>query len=189
MMITMPTSRIRSLGLAWVLAVVATALMPNPSHAQRVVTRLQGFRDPILLDTLVFQRAKTGAPMTQSFAALREVYKELRVPLDLDDPKYNHVGSFTLRLTTRLGGERLSTYFSCGRGMTGENADTWRLSIAMATFLRPAGPDDTEIGTGTAASAQDMGGAAKDHVTCGSSGFLEARIARMVRDKLAAAKP
>jgi len=36
---------------------------------------------------------------------------------------------------------------------------------------------------------EPMGGAAKDQVMGGSSGCLEARIARMVRDKLAAAKP
>jgi hypothetical protein len=95
-------------------------------------------------------------------------------------------------MTSRLGGERLSNYFNCGRGMTGENADTWRLSIVMATFLKPIGSDDSEIGTGMAANAQDMGGAAKDQVMCGTSGLLESRIARMVREKLAAppaAKP
>lgn len=186
------TYRSWSLGLAFVLAMATIVTSPSESRAQGVVARLQGFRDPILLDTLVFAREKTGAPMAATFAALRDVYKELRLPLDLDDARYSRVGSFKLRLTGRLGGERLSTYFNCGRGMTGENADTWRLSIAMATFLRPSGPNDTEMGTGLVANAQDMGGAAKDQVMCGSSGYLKARLVRLVREKLAAspaAKP
>ncbi len=184
MMITPPMSRIRLFGLALVFATLGTMATPVVSQAQGVTARLIGFRDPILLDTLVFSRQKTGAPIAETFAALREVYKELKLPLELDDPRDFRVGSFKLRMTVRLAGERLSNYFNCGRGMTGENADTWRLQIVMATFLRPAGPDETEIGTGMAANAQDMGGAAKDIVMCGTSGGLEARIARMVREKL-----
>lgn len=60
----------------------------------------------------------------------------------------------------------------------------WRLTIAIATFIEPVGEGRTRIGTGFVAAAEDMGGASKDPVACGSFGLLESRIARMVKEKL-----
>ncbi|MGQ0648222.1 MAG: hypothetical protein ACT4P7_11690, partial [Gemmatimonadaceae bacterium] len=57
----------------------------------------------------------------------------------------------------------------------------WQLSIAIATFLTPTADGKANVGTGFSASAQDMGGAAKEPSPCASTGRLEARIARMLR--------
>jgi hypothetical protein len=69
--------------------------------------------------------------------------------------------------------------------MAGANADYWRLSIAIASFVTPVGATRSTLGTGLVASAQDVGGAAKDPASCASSGLLEARIVTMVKKRLA----
>lgn len=167
-------------------ALGAVMLTASSLDAQRPapVVRLPAHINPIQLDTLVIAWERTAAPRGEVFAAVRSAYESLRIKPDYVDSLAGHFGVLKLRASTKLGGERLSTYFNCGRGMAGDNADQWRLSIALVTFLRPSGVSNTEFGTGLAAQAQDMSGVSKDQVTCGSTGQLETRLIKLANQKL-----
>lgn len=162
-------------------------LFAPPLHAQRPapVVRLPAHINPIQLDTLVIAWERTDAPRGEVFAAVRSAFETLRIQIDYVDSLAGHIGILKLRISTRLGGERLSTFFNCGRGMSGDNADQWRLSLAFVTFLRSSGVRYTEFGSGLAAQAQDISGVSKDQVMCGSTGELETRIIQLSRAKLA----
>ena len=135
----------------------------------------------IVLDTLVYARDTVRAPMAETFAAVRATYAALKLPREWADSANGQLGTLRARLTYQLGGERLSQYFNCGQGLTGANADTWRLTIAIVTFLQPAGEGKVRLGTGAVAEAQDMSGVSTEPAMCGSSGLLEARILRACR--------
>ncbi len=155
-------------------------------HAQRPapVVRLPAHVNPIQLDTLVIAWERSDASRGEVFAAVRSAFESLRIKPDYVDSLAGHIGVLKLRASTKLGGERLSTFFNCGRGMAGDNADQWRLAIAFVTFLRPSGVSSTEFGSGLAAQAQDMSGVSKDQVPCGSTGELETRIVKLAKQKL-----
>lgn len=172
------------------LGVTVALLAPLPSldaQAQRPRVKFPAYQFDIALDTLVFTRDTVSAPAAQTFAAVRAAYAALRIPREWADSANGQLGTLRLRASTSLAGQRLSRYFNCGQGLTGDHADMWRLSIAMVTFVQPADGGVVRVGTGLAAQAQDMAGASKDPVGCGSTGLLEARVMQLVREALAKA--
>ena len=172
----------RALALVVLLPLAASAAAAQPPRPR---VKLRAFAQEIAMDTLVYARETIAAPAAVAFAAAREAYTKLKIPREVLDSANGQVGMLRLRSTYTLGGQRLSVYFNCGMGLTGSNADSWRLTIALVTFLTPKGSDSTVVGTGAAAQAEDMGGASKDPVACGSTGLLESRIAKLVREGVA----
>ena len=168
------------------LALVASIALTSDVAAQQLLVRvrLPAFPQEIALDTLVHSREELPATPQAVFAAVQSVYTELKVPREVADSIAGVVGARRFRTSRSIGGKRYSVYLNCGEGLTGANADVWRLTIAIATFIEPVGEGRSRVGTGFVAAAQDMGGASKDPVTCGSFGLLESRIARMVKEKL-----
>lgn len=161
-------------------AATAQAQPPRPHVKFRV------YPTEVFLDTLVSSRDTVAAPAAQVFAAVRAAYAALKIPRDLADSANGQLGTLRMRASNALGGELLSTYFNCGQGITGPNADQWRLQLAVVTFVQPAGEGRSRLGTGVAAEAQDMSGVSTAPAMCGSSGLLEARILKEVRARLAA---
>jgi hypothetical protein len=166
-------------------ALLALALVAPVAAAQtpRFRVKLRAFPMEVALDTLVFNKVKVGAPMGPTFAALRDVYSELKLPKPTADSANGQLAVLRLVRTYTIGNERMSVYFNCGTGLTGANADTWRLTIALASYTQPAAGDSTTVSTGIVAQAEDMGGASKEPVMCGSTGLLETRIATMVKER------
>ena len=181
--------RLRALvGAALALGLLCT--VPNGAlRAQGAspVIRMPAYPQLITLDTLVLAWEPVAGARDQVLLAVRATYQELKLEPDFVDPAGGSIGTLKARARLRLGGEKLSNYFNCGRGMTGENADEWRLTIAAVTFSRKNASGALELGTGVTAQAQDMGGASTQPAPCGSMGTLEARILAMVRARLAAA--
>lgn len=177
-------SRTTSLALAGAMALIVATVTPIAAQAPRPRVKLRAFPVEIALDTLVFARDTMSAPMGETFAAVRAVYAALKLPREWADSANGQLGTLRARATYQLGGERLSVYFNCGQGITGSNADTWRLTIALVTFLQPAGDGRTRVGTGAVAEAQDMSGTSTEPAMCGSTGLLEARILKAVRARL-----
>jgi hypothetical protein len=181
------TSRLNTRRLARRLALAgalsALLLVPAESEAQapRPRVKLRAHPVDVTLDTLVFARDTVSASMGETFAAVRAVYTALKLPRDWADSANGQLGTLRHRATYTLGGQRLSVYFNCGQGIAGANADTWRLNMALVTFLQPAGDGKTRIGTGIVAEAQDMSGTSTEPAMCGSMGLLESRIHKEVR--------
>lgn len=80
-----------------------------------------------------------------------------------------------------LAGSPLSRFLDCGTGITGPNADSFRVILAFAALVDSVGPSSTRIRLTVLAGAESTEGVAKTAVACASSGALEERILTAVR--------
>lgn len=167
--------------LAGTVGALALSSLEASAQAPRPRVKMRAYQVDVMLDTLIFARDTVSASMGEAFAAVRAVYAALKIPRDYADSTNGQIGTLRHRATYTLGGQRLSVYFNCGQGIAGANADTWRLNMALVTFLQPAGEGKTRIGTGIVAEAQDMSGTSTEPAMCGSMGLLESRIHKEVR--------
>jgi hypothetical protein len=85
------------------------------------------------------------------------------------------------RLVTRLGKKPVSTYLSCGEGMTGPNADSWFVYLTVRAVVSPAAGTDSELQLQLSADAVDVPGGRSDRVVCATNGSLEAEIMKRLQ--------
>ena len=173
------------------LALVAAAIVfPAAAHAQpsfasggpasepELNVRIKGFRDRILLDTVGRWQPVPGTPR-QNFRATLQVLDSLKIPVvwaDSISGLIQHAG-FVAR--SQLGGKSVSHSFRCGMGIAGDYADTWRVHVAYAIWLKPDG-SNSQMKVSMVAGASDVEGVSKPAVQCGSTGWLEQSIAKIV---------
>lgn len=126
--------------------------------------------------TLDAWETSVPAPVERVWAAVPAVYEEIGLAGGglLRDGERSF--AYRARMPRRLAAKRPSTYVSCGRGMTGNNADEYEVRLFVVTSGAPTETGST-IGTTVDASATPRGvsGAA---VPCTSTGELERLIAR-----------
>ena len=169
------------------LAPRADAQLPGQARTStvpRLRTALPGYPDPIALDT-VANYTEMKAPPGVVFTAAVEALKALDIPIAVRDSSHGTVGNLGWTKMRQLGGKTMSTSFNCGSGMTGPNADAYRLTIAAVVMIEALPNGNSRVGIALVGSAQDVQGAAKDPVACGTNGFTEARIEALMRTKLA----
>lgn len=175
------TSSRRAAMLSVLVGTLAVSSLEANAQALRPRVKMRAYPVDVTLDTLVFARDTVSASMGEAFAAVRAVYTALKIPRDWADSTNGQLGTLRHRATHTLGGQRLSVYFNCGQGIAGANADTWRVNMALVTFIQPAGEGKVRLGTGVVAEAQDMSGTSTEPAMCGSMGLLESRIHKDVR--------
>ena len=168
-------------------ATVAEAQLPGQARAQqptvRLRTALPGYPDPIALDTVANYTEMKAAPGVVFNAAV-EAFKTLDIPVTVRDSIHGTVGNLGWIKLRQLAGKTMSTSFNCGSGMTGPNADAYRLTIAAVVMIDALPNGNSRVGVALVGSAQDVQGASKDPVACGSNGYTEGRIEALVRAKL-----
>ncbi len=164
----------------------ASAQLPGQPRAQPVMrlrTGIPGFPDPIALDT-VAQYREYKAPMGAVFTAALAAYKALDIPITVRDSSHGTLGNLSWTKMRQLAGKTMSASFNCGSGMTGPNADSYRLTLATAVMIEGLPNGGSRVGIAFVAGAQDIQGAAKDPVSCGTNGYVEARLEEIIRSKL-----
>lgn len=109
--------------------------------------------------------------------------------LDVEPGTLNHTAhvisntSFVVR--RQLGGVNLSRYLDCGSGLTGPAAN--QLKITMSLVLQVVGDSSGVSTLRTQVNGYGQSEATSDPpVHCATTGALEARIAKMVNEALAA---
>jgi hypothetical protein len=168
----------RALILSTFAAVSASAL---PAQQYRARVRLPAYPAVIALDTLAVRSELTAAPAGEVFTvAAAALEHELKIDLRLRDSTAGVVGNLEIVKMRRLGNAAMSRYVSCGSGMTGPNADNYRIFLAIAAFVDSIAPDKTRLGVAVAAAAQDLQGSSKAPVACSSTGAAEGQIRRIV---------
>jgi hypothetical protein len=70
----------------------------------------------------------------------------------------------------------MSSWIRCGEGITGPNADSWRVSIAILSAVERVAKDTTRVRTVVVASARNMAGGSSAPMMCTTSGQLEEAI-------------
>ena len=160
--------------------------VPSLATAQsfRVLVTLPGWsRHPMALDT-VSTPYEIDAPARRVFHEFANALDELKVKITERDSAGGLVGNAQLQQRHVFAGFPLSKLVGCGLGATGPNANSYLVHMALMGFIDSVGPSKTRIRIAFAAGALDTGGAAKEPVSCGSTGVLEERLAALVKQRL-----
>jgi hypothetical protein len=169
--------------LIFALTVTAGAL---PGQNPRARVWLPGFTTQTALDTMTAPE-ELDAPYGKVYTAVIAAFDEMKIPLDTRDSSHGLVGNLTLTRRGSLAGSQMSRWLNCGTGITGPNADNWRIYIAVAALLdRVTTTNKTQLRVAMLAGAQDMQGNSKDPVVCASSGGIETKVLELVKKKISA---
>lgn len=144
-----------------------------------------GFMTQLALDTIGLPN-DIAAPAGKTWRAVITAFSDMKIPLDTQDSLHGIVGNLALVQSRNLAGSQLSRWFNCGNGITGPNADSWRLYIAIAALIDKGTADTTRLRIGMVAGAQDMQGNSKEPVACATSGALEAKLLDLVKVRASA---
>lgn len=118
------------------------------------------------------------------WSVLPSVYDSLGIRLTTMNTAGRTLGMQNSRLRRRLGGEAMSRSLSCGTGITGEdNADSYDVFVTVMSAVEPSGGDRAVLRTWVQANARATG-TSGNPVRCGSSGWLERRIAELAAARL-----
>ena len=166
----------------WLLACCCLA-SPLAAQQSRALIGLPGFIDKFPIED-VTTPFTLDAPLFKSYDAVKAAFDALKVPVDVDDSVSRIVGLQHGAAQVRFAGYRMSQLFDCGEsGMTGPNADSYRLTVVFLALLDPVDSTHTSLRVGVVAGAVPAGGSRSAAVQCGSTGALEAKL-----DELAAAR-
>jgi hypothetical protein len=144
---------------------------------------LPAYSGAILMDSLGTP-TELDAPGKQVFAAVIAAYTDLKIPIEIRDSLGGLVGNLRLIQRGSFARDRMSRWFECGSGLSGPYADTYRVNIAIVTFIDVLTPKRTRIRTAIAAAGKNIEGTSSDAVRCASRGDLEARITNLVSSHL-----
>lgn len=167
-------------------AFLAATMAPASAEAQGPQARaiLPGIEGPILLDTMGLAFPMTGA-RDSIYLAFEKVFAELRIPVLARNQSAGLLHNLNADVSRRLGGEAMSRYLDCGRGFSGNNADFYKLTLAISAWVEPATGAPERIQVAIAASGRDPAGSRSYYSPCTSRGALEKRIAERVRQLVA----
>ena len=176
------------------LSQVLLALLPAAALAQgppkmtarpagRVRVSLPGFTAPIALDT-VATVTEINAPIGKVWAAAADAMKQFAIPVDVRDSLAGLVGSTSFAKSRSIGGAQMSASFNCGTGITGPNADNYRINLAVMAMMEAISPEKTKLLVAVVGSATDVQGSSKDPVTCATTGTLEGKIEKHIKTYL-----
>lgn len=124
-----------------------------------------------------------GAPTAEVFAAAQAVYEELGIPTPGADTRLLIIANPSFAAPRRLADKRLSAFLGCGRGITGPNADSFRVTMNIHTSIAPEG-DGSRLGTQIQATATNPRGTSNAVMLCTSTFALERRILAEVRARV-----
>ena len=147
---------------------------------------LAALQQPVLLDSLSRSQPMTGARATV-LGAIISVYDSLGIPIDYKNTEAGIVVAERFTVRRQLGKAALSRYLDCGQGMNGVNANIYRITMVVATWLYPTQGPVSEVRIAIVGSGQDMTGSNVQSVLCNSKGVLEEEIATQVRRRVALA--
>lgn len=150
------------------------------AQPRNIDVRLRGYQHPVALDSIAIWNV-IPAPPARTFTAVRHVLEELGLPFTAADSANGVFYKSPFTTSRRILGNRMSWALSCGHGLTGPNADSYRIHMAYAIFLEPAEDQRTRIGIALASGANTTEGTSTRPVPCASTGAFEQEIAMRVR--------
>jgi len=169
-------------------AFVALGLPATQLAAQqgpgRVIVKLLGYTHLVTLDSLVSWN-DVAASATETFAMAKQTIDAMKLPITGIDSTHWLLANTGFKARRALAGHGMSWAFQCGSTMTGDYADTARLSIAYALFVEPTTEGHSRMGLAVIAGAETIDGTARDPWDCSSTGRLEQEIVERVRANVA----
>lgn len=137
----------------------------------------------VRVDTVSTWVMAPGDPRTVFNAAVK-VFKDLKIPTEVLDSTRSQVGTLKLVQSRTFAGNRMSLWLGCGQGLTGPNADSWRIYMALVSGVEAASADSSRIRTLLTATARNMGGNSSNPVPCSSTGQFELMLGKRILKEL-----
>jgi hypothetical protein len=169
-------------------ALVASAaiLLSGPLAAQgtiRHIVSIDGHARPIALDTMGVRLDLPTVAPAQAWEGLAAVYDDAKIATSIRSTSALEIGNLVLVQRGGLWKAPLSRFFDCGSSMSGNNADTYRISIALISWIVPNGAGST-VWTAVAAGGRDLSGSSNHARTCQSLGQLEGTIHDALKERV-----
>jgi hypothetical protein len=161
------------------ICLLLSAISGRDAAAQGVRIKLPAWQEPVLLDSMR-QEHTISAPADVVYRAVLDAYRDLGIPTGNTDGKSGIIGSERFEKMRNIASAPMSMSFSCGESATGPNADSYRLTIAIVTWVKPREQGGTLIGIAAVASGEDIGGVRKNPRECASTGRVEMKIKERV---------
>jgi len=118
------------------------------------------------------------------FRATVDVFKALKIQTDIMDSLRTEVGNLGLVESRTFAGQRMSTWLRCGESMTGPNADSWRIYMAVVSGVEGVNNDSSKVRTLITATARNMGGSSNP-IRCTTTGRFEMMLGKRIAETLA----
>lgn len=118
-----------------------------------------------------------------AWAQLSPTYAEVGIPLTLFLPETRIAGNQGLNVRRTLGGVALRNYLLCGDDGTGPNADTYLISMNIATQIQAEADGTSKVATVMDATATSMT-TGTNIIRCSTTGQLEKRINDVLAKRL-----
>ena len=168
------------------LLVAASALFACSAHAQnsRVRIGIIGHSGPVAIDSLA-SAVTINAPRAVVFHQAAQVFTELKLQVDARDSVRGMVGITGTPKMRQFAGRPISRWLNCGSGITGLNADNWRVYITAFAFVDAADSATTTLRLAMVGGAQDVQGSSTEPVACGTTGGFETMFADKVKSRIA----
>ena len=164
---------------AWLPALAAAQRPTNVTRGEEVIEASGRWMGrPVLLDTMVVWTTN-NASAARTFAAAVRTIQYLELPFERADSARRLIVNRRL-VTRKIAGKSMAHWFRCGQGMTGEYANTWRVTMAYAVFSDSSSAETARLGVALFAAAWNPEGSSSPQMLCASTGNLEAEIARLV---------
>ncbi|MDQ8165730.1 MAG: hypothetical protein P3A28_08270 [Gemmatimonadota bacterium] len=161
-------------------AAALSGLIATSLEAQGVRVKLPAWSELVLMDSLRQEHKLDAAPEV-IYQAVLKTYTDLGIPTGNTDGKSGIIGSERFERMRALGKAPMSLSFSCGESATGPNADAFRLTIAVVTWVKPTDGGGTTLGIAAAAAGVDVTGVYKNPRECSSTGRIETKILEGVK--------
>src|SRR4051812_13573933 len=149
-------------------------LIAAPTPSSQVYITMRAWRQPVLMDSMRQDHHLRASP-AQVYEATLQAFAKLDIPTGRTDGKAGIIGSERFERMRVLAGSPMSRLFSCGEGPAGENADLYRLEIAVVAWVADEKPG-TKLSLATIASGRDISGVSRAAKECPSSGALETKL-------------
>ncbi|HXY30248.1 MAG TPA: hypothetical protein VEI06_06025 [Gemmatimonadaceae bacterium] len=124
------------------------------------------------------------APADKVWKYLPETYTELGIDPGTVDSEHFVYGNTSARVRRQIGGVRISKYLECGSQAGTPTADVYDIYISVLTKVEPGDAGTSTVKTQVEGQALPEG-VSGHNVRCATTGALEARIAKMLNDRMA----
>ena len=133
---------------------------------------------------VVATTVRLSATADQVFSTLPAAYEKLGITVTTMVTKERMIANPDLRARARLGGIPLRRLFDCGGASGDPNADTFQLTISVASEVKDNGDGSSTLSTLLQANGRPVQFGGGD-VRCSTTGELERMIEQQVKLKLA----
>ena len=138
---------------------------------------LKGYDYTVMLDTLLAWSDVLAAP-GETWSAVKRSLDSLNIPVVTADSAHGVLFTPGFVARRKLANHAMSWSLRCGQGMTGDYADSWKLTIAYAVFVDPSEDGRSKVGIAMVGGAENVEGAYKQPAPCNSTGLLEQEIVK-----------